>query len=186
MDETNSAVKDFFGWVVAIGVAVVIGLFMHIFVIEAFVVDGASMEPTFYSNDRIILWKSAYLFSEPKRGDIIVFRYPSDPSRDFIKRVIGTPGDTVEIKNGYVFINGREIEEKYINTFPLNNFSARKVPPRSYFVLGDNRNNSMDSRDENVGFVPRSYIVGKAEFVFYPLDDLHIIHDQNYLLKRKK
>jgi len=186
MDETNSAIKEFFGWVLAIGVAIGVGLFMHIFVVEAFVVDGASMEPTFHTNNRIVLWKSAYLFSEPRRGDVIVFRYPGDTSRDFIKRIIGTPGDTVEIRSGYVYVNGREIKEDYLQSFPLYDFSAQKVPQGSYFVLGDNRNNSMDSRDKSVGFVPRTYIIGKAELVFYPLNDFHIIRDQRYVFKGKK
>ncbi len=105
----------------------------------------------------------------PQRGDVMVFRYPEDPSRDFIKRVIGLPGDTVEVKGGYVYVNGLRADEPYIYERPNYPIAAEKVPPDHYFVLGDNRNNSHDSHIW--GMVPREDLIGKAWVVYWPMNE---------------
>jgi len=111
-----------------------------------------------------------FIFHGPQRGDVIVFRYPKDPSRDFIKRVIGLPGDTVAIREGVVYVNGVALRETYTINAGFGDMAEQVVPPKSYFVLGDNRANSSDSR--SWGFVPEENIIGKALFSYWPLSEL--------------
>jgi signal peptidase I len=128
-------------------------------------VDGASMEPTLQSGEFVIVNKLAYWFGEPTVGDVIVFHFPRDPDQEYIKRIIGLPGDQVEIKDGQVFVNGQELSEDYIAASPVYDI-VEEVPDDSLFVLGDNRNNSSDSH--NWGPVPLENIIGKATFVYWP------------------
>ena len=128
-------------------------------------VDGASMEPTLQSGEFVIVNKLAYWFGEPTIGDVIVFHFPRDPDQEYIKRIIGLPGDQVEIKDGEVFVNGQILDEDYIAASPVYDVVS-DVPEDSLFVLGDNRNNSSDSH--NWGSVPLDYIIGKATFVYWP------------------
>ena len=153
MSSLGEEVKD---WLVAIAVAVVLAFVIRQFIVELYVVDGPSMRPTLQSRERLVVNKFIYRMREPERGEIIVFRYPRDPSRDFIKRVIAVPGDTIEIKDG--------ILEKTLTNYPLST-----VPAGHIFVMGDNRNNSEDSRFADVGFVPYDLIKGKAMVVFWPV-----------------
>ena len=117
--------------------------------------------------------RPAYIFRAPDRGDIVVFRFPRDPSRDFIKRVIAVPGDVVEIRAGRVIVNGRSIDEYYINDQPNYTMAAQQVEPGHYFVLGDNRNNSSDSHVW--GQVPADLIIGRAWFSYWPLSVLGVV-----------
>lgn len=149
--------------------AVVLAFLIMTFVARAFTVDGPSMMPTLMDGERLLVDKLSYRFIEPRRGDIVVFRYPADPSQHFIKRIIGLPGDTVEIRGGQVFINGALLTEDYVLQRAFGRFGPRQVPEGTYFVLGDNRNNSEDSRDPRVGFVPRSHVVGRAVWRYWPL-----------------
>jgi len=128
-------------------------------------VDGFSMEPTLHNGEFVIVNKLSYRFSEPEIGDVIVFRYPRNPREEYIKRVIGLPGDRVVITNGQVSINGQPLDEPYIASVPRYN-SDWVVPENSLFVLGDNRNNSSDSHDW--GPVPMGNVIGKALFVYWP------------------
>lgn len=128
-------------------------------------VDGASMEPTLHSGEFVIVNKLAYRLGRPTVGDVIVFHFPRDPDQEYIKRVIGLPGDQVEIKDGQVSVNGQPLVEQYIAASPAYE-SSWEVPGDSLFVLGDNRNNSSDSH--NWGPVPMDYVVGKAIFVYWP------------------
>ena len=128
-------------------------------------VDGASMEPTLQSGEFVIVNKLAYLFGEPTTGDVIVFHFPRDPGQEYIKRIIGLPGDRVEIKNGEVYVNDQVLDEDYIAASPVYE-DILEVPVDSLFVLGDNRNNSSDSH--NWGPVPLDYVIGKATFVYWP------------------
>jgi signal peptidase I len=128
-------------------------------------VDGASMEPTLQSGEFVIVNKLAYLFGEPTTGDVIVFHFPRDPDQEYIKRIIGLPGDRVEIKNGEVYVNDRVLDEDYIAASPVYE-DILEVPGDSLIVLGDNRNNSSDSH--NWGPVPLDYVIGKAMFVYWP------------------
>jgi signal peptidase I len=128
-------------------------------------VDGSSMEPTLHSGEFVIVNKLSYKFSEPMIGDVIVFHFPRDPEQEYIKRVIGLPGERVEIRDGDVYVNDRPIEEDYIAADPAYDIIS-EVPEDSLFVLGDNRNNSSDSH--NWGPVPLDFVVGKAVFVYWP------------------
>lgn len=128
-------------------------------------VDGSSMEPTLHTGEFIIVNKLAYKLGAPRLGDVIVFRFPGDPSQEYIKRVIGVPGDQVTVEHGQVYINGSPVSEPYIAAPPMYQ-SHSEVPPASLFVLGDNRNNSSDSHDW--GPVPMGYVIGKALVVYWP------------------
>lgn len=129
-----------------------------------FRIEGHSMMPTLEEGEYIIINKLSYYLDEPERGDIIVLRFPNDRTRDFIKRVIGVPGDRIEIGNGEVKVNGVALEEPYLNA-PPSYTGSWTVPADQYFVLGDNRNNSHDSHNWN--FLPRSDIVGKAWVIYW-------------------
>ncbi|MDJ0567682.1 MAG: signal peptidase I [Pleurocapsa sp. MO_192.B19] len=144
-------------------------------VAEARFIPSESMLPTLAIDDRLIVEKVSYRFREPKRGDVVVFS-PTDTLKEqnykdaFIKRVIGLPGDVVEIKNNNVYVNNQELTEKYILNAPNYNYGPMKVPDGQYLVLGDNRNNSYDSH--YWGFVPRENLIGRATVRFWPLNRL--------------
>ncbi|HTI12965.1 MAG TPA: signal peptidase I [Dictyobacter sp.] len=146
------------------------------FVIQSYHVDGQSMEPGLITNDYVMVNKLAYLSHGPERGDVIVFHYPLDTKQDYIKRVIGLPGDKIQVNNTQVIVNGHVLNEPYITTPYNQEANAWTVPPNEYFVLGDNRPVSLDSR--SWGFVPRSYIIGKAVVVFWHQGkpELHFIN----------
>jgi signal peptidase I len=162
-------IKD---WVVSILIAVVLAFFIRYFIIELYMVEGPSMRPTLVNSERLVVNKFIYRFKAPERGDVLVFRYPRDTSRDFIKRVIAVPGDTIELKDGRVFLNGQLQNETYILERTRGSYPLSTVPEGHVFVMGDNRNNSEDSRFKDVGFVPYSLIKGKAVVVFWPLDHM--------------
>jgi len=143
------------------------------FVVQSYHIDGQSMEPGLYTGQFVMVNKTAYLFSPPERGDVIVFRYPHDTKVDYIKRIIGLPGDTIETDYKNVYVNGKLLNESYVN-IPYNRSGERwVVPANQYFVMGDNRPASEDSR--SWGFVPKDYIIGKAAIVFWPLNTIHFI-----------
>lgn len=160
-------------------IAVVLALFIITFIAQSFRVDGSSMEPSFHNGQRLIVDKLSYRFNTPQTGDVIVFRYPTDLKRMFIKRVIGVSGDEILIKDGTVYLNGTALVENYINGPTHGAFTRNHgpviVPADSFFVLGDNRLNSDDSRYPDVGFVPRNNIVGRAIFSYWPLTEIGII-----------
>jgi signal peptidase I len=148
-------------------------LFVSINMISARIrVDGASMEPTLVSGEYVIVSRLSYRMGSPQRGDIIVFHYPRDPQEEYIKRVIGLPGDEVEMKNGSVYVNGKLLEESYLNV-KTNYLGTWSIPEGQLFVLGDNRNNSSDSHDW--GTVPMDYVVGKAVLVYWPPPDWGLV-----------
>jgi len=148
-------------------IALILALLIRTFVVESFLVQGSSMEATLHDGERLLVNKLAYRFGEPKQGDIIVFRYPKDPSRDFIKRVIAVPGDTVEISEGQVLLNGAPLDEPYVRHFSYDSMGPLQVDEGEVFVLGDNRTNSDDSRF--FGTVPLPNIKGRAFLVYWPL-----------------
>ena len=142
--------------------------------LQNFRVEGESMEPNLHNDEYILVNKIDYLLHSPQRGDVIVFKAvpANEPDKDFIKRVIGLPGETVQVKNETVYINGHKLNEPYNHYPPEYTFGPSKVPPGSYFVLGDNRNNSEDSHLWK--WLPRSDIIGKAWVSYWPPSDLHI------------
>lgn len=168
----GSEIKD---WVISIAIAVVLALFIRHFVVELYLVDGPSMRPTLQNQERLVVNKFIYNLHDPERGDILVFQYPKDPSRDFIKRVIAIPGDTIEIKDGHIYVNGELKNEPYILSTTRGDYPLATVPEGHIFVMGDNRNNSEDSRFADVGMVPFDLIKGKAILIFWPLDKLRTL-----------
>ncbi|OPX86708.1 MAG: Signal peptidase I T [Pelotomaculum sp. PtaB.Bin104] len=156
-------------------IAVILAVIIRLFILEPFYIPSGSMEPTLQENDRIIVSKLNYRFQEPKRGDIIVFKYPLDPKRNFVKRLIAVGGETVSIKNSKLYINNQLVAEDYLpQGLRFKDFGPVEVPAGSYFMLGDNRNNSEDSRFW--GFLPENLIVGKAVVIYWPLDRATTVH----------
>ena len=161
---------EFRGWLKDIVLAVVIAFLMVVFLYQPVKVEGTSMQPELLDQERIFVNKFVYHFEEIHRGDIVVFWYPKDPSKSFIKRVLGVPGDVISIRDGQVHINGQLVEERYV---PRGYQDADSYPPvrvreGHYYVLGDHRNASNDSR--SWGLVPRKYIYGKAVFRYWPVE----------------
>lgn len=139
-------------------------------------VEGSSMEPSLHDGEFVVVNRLAYRWTAPQRGDIIVFYYPEDPSRRFIKRIIGLPGDSVSVRQGEVVVNGAPLDEPYILSPPRYQ-GTWQVGPDELFVLGDNRNNSLDS--ERWGMLPMSKVIGKATLVYWPLTELGVIPHYN-------
>ncbi|GCE47534.1 signal peptidase I [Thermosporothrix hazakensis] len=142
-------------------------------VVQSYHVDGDSMSPSLQSNQNVLVNKMAYLFRGPERGDVIVFHYPKEPNVDYIKRIIGVPGDTIRIDSEHVWVNDVQLNEPYIKEAINPYAKSWKVPADNYFVLGDNRPVSKDSRYWD--FVPKEYIVGKAVLVYWPTDQWKFI-----------
>jgi signal peptidase I len=148
-------------------VAVVLAFIIHTFIMQNFRIPSGSMIPTLQIQDYIFASKLSYRFNEPKRGDIVVFKYPKDTTRFFVKRLIAVGGESVALKNSKLYIDGRQVAEDYLPEglrFP--DYGPVTVPEGNYFMMGDNRNNSSDSRDW--GFVTESLIVGKEIFIYWP------------------
>lgn len=136
-------------------------------------VENISMEPTLQPGEFILVNKLAYRLGEYRYGDIIVFHYPPNPQEDYIKRVIGLPGDDVKVNGGVVYVNSQALTEPYISAPPMYD-GEWKVPEGFLFVLGDNRNQSSDSH--SWGFVPLNYVVGKALVIYWPFNELKVLH----------
>ncbi len=169
-EEFNLA-REIFSWISIIVVAAVIALILNTFIIANSRVPSASMENTIMTGDRVIGSRLSYLFSEPKRDDIIIFKWPDDESIYFVKRIIGLPGDIVDIREGKVYLNGSDtpLEESYIKEAMIPEADAHyEVPQGAYFCLGDNRNNSADSRRWNNTYVYRKKIIAKVLFRYFP------------------
>ncbi len=145
-----------------------------------FVVDGHSMLPNFTTDQFIIVSRLNYLVNDPERGDVVVFHYPLQPDRDFIKRVIGLPGETIDILQGRVYVNGKLLDEPYIDKFCRGTSCDGEwiVGEDQYFVLGDNRGESKDSQD--FGPVDREFIVGRAFVRYWPPSDWAVVHHERY------
>lgn len=154
-------------------IALVLAFLIRTFIVETFWIPSGSMEPTLMVGDRIMAYKLLYGINRVKRGDIIIFKFPLDPKKDFVKRVIGLPGDVIEIKEKEVYVNGKKLIEPYVvhsdnwdTGFPRDEYGPVKIPPESLFVLGDNRDSSEDSR--YWGYVPKENIIGKAFLIYWP------------------
>jgi signal peptidase I len=155
-----------------LSVAVLFCFFLITFVAQAFRVQGTSMEPLLSDGDRIVVNKLVYRLGSIERGDVVVFWYPRDPAVSFIKRVVGIPGDRVEIREGRVHVNGEALREEYLHDAFRDDDThpAVQVKPGHFFVMGDHRRSSNDSR--SWGEVPERYIYGRAAFRFWPLGQM--------------
>jgi signal peptidase I len=165
-------------WFRDLSLSVLIAIVVILFLYQPVKVEGTSMMPSLQNDERIFINKFVYRFgiSDIGRGDTVVFLYPGDPTKSYIKRVIGVPGDTIEIVDGTVIVNGQPLSEPYVaedyrDRIP---YARKVVPADQYFVLGDHRSSSNDSR--SWGWVPRQYIYGKAVFVYWPLENLGAVH----------
>lgn len=176
-EESVSTARELFQWVAAIVAAVLIALAIDNFVIVNAQIPSGSMENTIMTGDRVIGNRFAYSFSDPQRFDIIIFRYPDDESQLFIKRIIGLPGETVEIRDGKIYLNGSDepLEDVQTKETMVGSFGSYTVPENSYFVMGDNRNDSKDSRYWTNTFVTKDEILGKAIFRYWPISEFKIL-----------
>ena len=175
--EPESAKAAFWGalsWARDLAFSILIAVILIVFIYQPVKVEGTSMMPTLTDQERIFINKFTYHYGlgEVQRGDMVVFWYPLDTSKSYIKRVIGVPGDMVWIDEGDVYVNGKRLVEDYVPEVNRDRVSwgPKQVPADDYFVLGDHRNSSNDSR--TWGFVDRKYIYGKAVFVYWPLDKM--------------
>jgi len=158
-------------------VALIIFVILQV-TIGSFKVYGMCMLPNIHDGDYIMVSKVSYYFKEPQRGDVIIFHSPRNNNSELIKRIIGMPGETIEIKDGEVLINGEPLTEPYIMEPPLYDYPPQEIPEDYYFVLGDNRNNSADSHTGWLLF--RDEIVGKAWINYWPIDDMNVIQHFGY------
>jgi len=176
MNEKRSWIKkELIEWTKTIFIALILTFGIRTFVVAPFMVDGTSMIPTLKDQERVVVNEIVYKFASIKRGDIIVFHY--DQQKDFIKRVVGVPGDTVQMKNDQLFINGQPIPEPYLDSekrlwhqkgeLLTEDFGPIKVESNHLFVLGDNRRDSKDSR--MIGSISKNQIVGRTDIVFWPI-----------------
>ena len=149
--------------------------------VQTFGVVMSSMEPSFHEGQRLLVNKAVYYFREPQRGEVIIFEAPDERQGDYIKRVIALPGDTVEIKDGAVYVNGSKLDEAYIKDSPSYTLEEQKIPENNYFVLGDNRNNSDDSH--RGWLVPGENLIGKAWISTWPPDTWGMV--PNYPLQEQ-
>lgn len=168
MAEKNNELIE---WVQAIVIAFILSLFIKTFIFEVILVEGCSMKPTLHEKDRIIVTKLNYKLSKPDRGEIVIFKNPDDMRLNYIKRVIGIEGDRIKIEDGVLYVNGEPVIEDYVQEPALQDFYEQTVPENTIFVLGDNRNESRDSRDPRVGFIPLQNVLGKAKLRIWPLKD---------------
>lgn len=155
--------------------AVIIAVLIMTFVARAYTVDGESMLPTLHHGEKLLVDKISYNFVKPVRGEIIVFKNPANLKEQFVKRIIAIPGDQVAIIQGVVYVNNQPLAEDYTLSPARIGFSSQTVPEDTYFVLGDNRNNSEDSRFSRVGFLPRKNIVGRAIWRYWPLNRINLM-----------
>ncbi|MNH99196.1 Signal peptidase I T [compost metagenome] len=176
-------------WIKAIAIALVLVILIRWLLFKPFIVDGPSMQPNFHTGERVIVNEILYDIRSPQRGEVIVFHVPSE-GRDFIKRVIGVAGDTVKVEGDVVTVNGKPVNESYIQgaideahnnnalynnkNFPNEEFTDGTVPEGHVFVMGDNRSDSTDSR--MIGYVPLGDIVGRADLIFWPVKDISVIN----------
>jgi len=185
----GKAQKEIFEWVKALAIAALLVFVIRWFLFAPFIVDGPSMEPNFYTNERLIVNKLIYDIRAPKHGEVVVFEVPEE-GRDFIKRVVGVPGDQIKLEGDNLYVNGKLVEEPYLresieaakakgeifNTgqnFPNANVQSDIVPEGSILAFGDNRRNSRDGRD--IGYVPVDRIIGRADVIFWPLNQVKLI-----------
>ncbi len=169
--------KELLQWAAAIILAAAVAIAADHFLIVNAQIPSGSMENTIMPGDRIIGNRLSYTFADPERFDIIIFRYPDDESQLFIKRIVGLPGETVEITDGKIYIDGsaEPLDDVETKEPTSGTFGPYKVPEDSYFVMGDNRNNSLDSRFWKNTFVSRDEILGKAVFRYWPLTEIKLV-----------
>jgi signal peptidase I len=159
---SKKVIKEVISWILVFVIAILAATLIKEYIIYNVEVPTGSMEHTIEIGDRVVTSRLSYLSSDPRRGDIVVFPFPDDEEMDYIKRIIGLPGETIEGKDGLVYIDGNPLEEPYVTEALDSDFGPYEVPEDSYFMMGDNRNNSQDSRYWENKFLAREKIEGKA------------------------
>ena len=166
----NSVTREIVEWIVTLGLAVGLALCVHAWVGELITVEGPSMQPNLWENEKVLVGKVEYYFHSPKRGDIVIVKYP-DRTENIIKRVIATAGERVRITAGILYIDDRRLYEPYLLNSPFSDeMEETVVPDDMIFVMGDNRDNSHDSRNPSVGPVPLTEVKGRAYWILWPFD----------------
>lgn len=173
----NSTTSELIQWLIAILVAFIIALFVDNFLIVNAQIPSGSMENTIMTGDRVVGNRLSYLTKDSERYDVIIFKYPDDESQLFIKRIIGLPGETVEIHDGHIYIDGSSepLEDVETKEYMVGNYGPYTVPEGCYFVMGDNRNDSKDSRYWINPYVSKDKILGKAVFRYWPITEMKTI-----------
>ena len=171
-EEPRRRKAGFSGWLRDVVISLAVSAFFIVFLYQPVKVEGTSMMPTLQDQERVFINKFVYKLEPISRGDVVVFRYPRDPAKSYIKRVVAVAGDHVQIQAGVVFVNSRRLRENYVPRMyeDVRSYPDVIVPPHTYFVLGDHRNLSNDSRD--FGPVDEDFIYGKAVFGYWPVEKL--------------
>lgn len=167
--------REILEWILVILIAAGAALLIRTFVFEPVRVDGNSMQNTLQNNEYMIVTKYQYLYGDPERFDVVICRYPGRGNTNFVKRVVGIPGDTVAVRNGTLYVNGEAVDEPYIDYKPTYVMAETLVEEGYYFVMGDNRPNSNDSHVAGVGQLSRDQIVGEVRLVVWPLSSWRTI-----------
>ncbi len=171
----RSSLRSSLGLAVDVMIALLVSLFIIVFLYQPVRVEGTSMVPMLQDQDRLFINKVVYRVGEIQRGDVIVFHYPRDPEKSYIKRVVGLPGDQIRIERGCVFLNGHVLKEGYVPSRYADERSEPElaIPANAYYVMGDHRSISSDSRD--FGTVDRRFIYGRAAFVYWPMSEAGVV-----------
>jgi signal peptidase I len=176
----NKAIREVLDWVIIIAVAFGASYALRHWVVQPYRIQMSSMETTVFPNDLVMVDKLSYHFHQPRRGDVIIFWPPGITTGDpYIKRVIGLPGETVEAKDGKIYVNGKAADEPYLHGYVMPDFSPTPVPQGQLFVMGDNRAVSLDSR--SFGTVSTSSIIGRGMFAYWPLKHFVVLRAQTGL-----
>jgi signal peptidase I len=178
--EERSPRRELLEWSLALAIALAIGLFLHFLVFQLIRVDGPSMQPTLHTGQRMFCTPATYMLRKPVRGEVVITAYPHRDGDNFVKRVIGLPGERVSIHDGAVYIDGEPLDEPYIKETIFYDMDEITVPEDSVFVLGDNRNDSSDSHDTQVGALPLSMLKAKVHAVVWPLSEFKLIATPSY------
>lgn len=178
-----SVLISFFDFIKTIAVIIALAFVIRVFIIQPFIVEGESMEPTFKTKDYLITEKVSYRFRPPQRGEVVIFNPPDRTSENYIKRIIGLPGDQIEIKGGNIYINKEKLIEPYLTSIDKTLVAQKEgyttvLQDDEYFVMGDNRSHSRDSRE--IGSIPKQNVVSKVWFRLLPLDNINAFAAVNY------
>lgn len=165
----KSVGREIVEWIVTLGLAVVLALCVHTWVGELVTIEGPSMQPNIHKDQKVLVGRLEYYFTKPKRGDIVLVKFPGS-DLNFIKRVIATGGERLAVRDGSVYINGSRLDEPYTPEPAWEDMDETTVPEGFIFVMGDNRNDSHDSRAPDVGAIPLSKVLGRAYLLVWPLD----------------
>lgn len=182
-DKKGSMTREILEWVVTIAVAVLLAMAVHTWIGQLVVVDGPSMQPNLYTGEIVAAGKIEYRMSKPKRGDIVIVRFP-DSDKNYIKRVIGLGGERLSISDGSVFIDGKKLDEPYVAYPKREVVDEFTVPADSIFVMGDNRIDSTDSRAGSVGPIPLNEVVGRAYSIIWPLNRLEKLTNYTGIIEK--